>query len=420
MTGQNTTRHKTTQYIYATENNRGKFGPPAWNWEGLKKGDVTLPRVLQTSGYKTIHVGKAHFGPKGSDGENPLNLGFDVNIAGNHWGHPNSYYGEDHYGNHPKYKGEDGKQKLHNNIIGLEKYYGTNTFLTEALTLEANSEISKAVAEKKPFFLYMAHYAVHAPFMSDPRFAAHYKNSDKSKQAQAYATLVEGMDQSLGDILDQLNELGVAENTLVIFLGDNGSDAPLGAQFEHTSSAPLRGNKGTHYQGGVRVPFIAAWAKPDTHNAFQKKLPIPHGIIQGQMGTVMDLFPTLVTLTGSHVRKTHIIDGFNLATQIKGHQNPNRSETFLLHFPHNHRSNYFTSYCADGWKLIYHYHPKTPKSPQYELFHLKDDPFENHDLSRQSPEKLKSMMRAMSQQLIKEGALYPIDADENELKPIIP
>ena len=205
MTGQNATRHGTTTWINPGGNNRGKSGPPEWNWEGLKKGDVTLPGVLRENGYKTIHVGKAHFGPKDHEGSNPLKLGFDVNIAGDCWGRPKSYYGKDHYGNHPKYK-----KGMTHNIPSLEKYHDTDTFLTEALTLEANAQIAAAVKEKKSFYLNMAHYAVHAPFHSDPRFAEYYKDSDKKASAQAYATLIEGMDKSLGDILDQHEKIGLA------------------------------------------------------------------------------------------------------------------------------------------------------------------------------------------------------------------
>jgi arylsulfatase A-like enzyme len=127
------------------------------------------------------------------------------------------------------------------------------------------------VEDGKPFFLYMAHYAVHAPFHSDPRFAKNYKDSGKPANAQAFATLIEGMDKSLGDILDDLDELGVAENTLVFFLGDNGSDAPLGHQHAVACAAPLLGKKGAHYEGGMRVPFIAAWARPNNTNPHQKR-----------------------------------------------------------------------------------------------------------------------------------------------------
>ena len=236
LTGQNATRHRTTNWINAESNNRTPFGPPDWNWKGLTKDIPTMPKVLQQAGYKTIHIGKAHFGCMDSEGENPLNLGFDVNIAGSGIGHPGSYYGEWGYGH---IKGSKARA-----VPDLEKYHGTDTFLSEALTIEANREIAKAVEEKRPFYLNMAHYAVHAPFQADKRFLSRYTDPNKKEQAKAFATLIEGMDKSLGDIMDQLEKLGIAENTLIFFLGDNGGDAPLGEERGYGSSAPLRGKKG--------------------------------------------------------------------------------------------------------------------------------------------------------------------------------
>ena len=417
MTGQNATRHGTTTWISPFGNNRGKYGPKMWNWEGIKKDDVTLPKVLSSAGYKTIHVGKAHFAPVGYVGSDPLNIGFDVNVGGAAWGQPKSYYGKDNYGNHPKYRGQNGKKKLTHNVPNLEKYYGTDTFLTEALTLEANQKIKNAVTENKPFFLNMAHYALHAPFCSDPRFAEHYKDSDKSKGAKAFATLVEGMDKSLGDIMDQLDRLGVGEDTLIVFLGDNGSDAPLGNKYDHTSSAPIRGKKGTHYEGGTRVPFIAAWAQSNPENKWQKKLPIPQGALQNQFGTVMDIYPTLLALTGIKNPAEHIVDGFNISVQLEGKQNSSRPETFLMHFPHSHRSNYYTAYRSGDWKLVYRYDPSGAGIEKHELFNLKSDPFENQNLVLKNPEKLQQMIKNMAKQLESENALYPIDTKGKSLKP---
>jgi arylsulfatase A-like enzyme len=416
MTGQNATRHGTTTWINPSSNNKGKNGPPEWNWTGIKKSDVTLPRVLSANGYRTIHVGKAHFGPLESEGTDPLAVGFDVNVGGASWGRPKSYYAADHYGNHPKYN--KGKSGMTHNVPHLEKYYDTDTFLTEALTLEANAQLAMAVADKTPFFLHMAQYALHSPFNSDPRFAANYERSDKDKGAKAYATLVEGMDKSLGDILDQLETLGVAEDTLVIFLGDNGSDAPLGDKYGHTSSAPLRGKKGSHYEGGMRVPFIAAWAKPDPKNKWQKNLPIAQGVIQPQLGTVMDLYPTILALAGVKNPVDHAVDGIDLAQQFAGKTNPSRPDVFLMHFPHGpHRSSYFTSYRSGDWKVVYDYSPAGKGAPKHELYNLKTDPFENENLATQHPEKMDQMVAAMAKQLEAEGALYPVDASGDELKP---
>ncbi|MBL6710612.1 MAG: sulfatase-like hydrolase/transferase, partial [Planctomycetes bacterium] len=99
LTGQNAARHRVTQWIRSEENNRGEYGPPEWRWVGFQNARATLPGVLQASGYRTIFVGKAHFGPLGEPSEWPTNLGFDVNVAGCSWGQPGSYYGEDGYGN---------------------------------------------------------------------------------------------------------------------------------------------------------------------------------------------------------------------------------------------------------------------------------------------------------------------------------
>jgi len=415
MTGQNAARHRTTNWINPDKDNAGPNGPPQWNWMGLKKGDVTLPRVLEANGYRTIHIGKGHFGPRASQGAEPRNLGFDVNVGGASIGAPGSYYGKDNYGN--------GTRRAGNAVPGLEKYYGTDTFLTEALTLEAKARLSEAVAAGKPFYLYMSHYAVHAPFMSDPRFAAHYADSGKPKPAQAFATLIEGMDKSLGDILDHLDALGVSENTLIFFLGDNGTDAPLGHPHEVACAAPLRGKKGAHYEGGMRVPFIAAWTKANAQNPYQKRLPIPAGAIQGQLAAVYDLFPTLLALTDITPPPDHVLDGSRLATLLTGRRDDNRKEVFLMHYPPSpHRTDYFTCYRDGAWKVVYHYFPsKVSGNSHYQLFHLSEDPFEQQDLSASRPQELRRMMQGLIAALERQKAVYPVDKDgATPLKPKLP
>ncbi|GIW81638.1 MAG: N-acetylgalactosamine-6-sulfatase [Gemmatales bacterium] len=415
LTGQNAARHHTTNWIHPDRNNGGTFGPPAWNWQGLKKDDVTLPRLLQSAGYHTIHVGKGHFGPRQFAGAEPKNLGFDVNVAGCSIGAPGSYYGERNYGR--------GTKRQSHAVPHLEKYHGTKTFLTEALTIEAKARVTEAVEAGKPFFLYFAHYAVHAPFESDPRFAKHYKNSGKPKNAQAFATLIEGMDKSLGDMLDHFEKLGVAENTIVFFLGDNGSDAPLGHQHAVACAAPLRGKKGAHYEGGMRVPFIAAWVKANGSHPSQKKLPIAAGAIQSQMGAVYDLFPTLLALAGAEAPKSHPIDGERLDTLLAGRPDDSRSQRFLMHYPHApHRSNYFTCYRERDWKVIYHYYPaENGRKSHYELFNLSQDPFESTDLSTKEPEQLRRMMQGLVKSLNEYQAQYPLAKDrKTALRPKMP
>jgi arylsulfatase A-like enzyme len=418
MTGQNAARHRTTNWIAPDKNNVGPNGPPDWNWRGLRSDDVSLPKLLQAGGYRTIHVGKGHFGPRDSVGADPQNLGFDVNVGGASFGQPASYYGAKNYGN----IGGDNKKKSPVAVPGLEKYHGTETFLTEALTLEAKTHMTEAVEANKPFFLYFAHYAVHAPFHSDPRFESHYKDSDKPPAAQAFATLIEGMDKSLGDILDHLETLGVAENTLVLFVGDNGSDAPLGHEHAVACAAPLRGKKGSHYEGGVRVPLIAAWGKRDHNKPFQQRLPIPTDRIQTQLASIPDLFPTIAGITGTQIPSDHKVDGARLDTLLVGEPDRTRRESFLMHYPHApHRSDYWTSYRDGEWKVIYHYFPSAAsEGSHYQLFHLWSDPFEQTNLAETRPEELARMMRSMIEELEAADALYPVDSDRQPVRPQLP
>jgi arylsulfatase A-like enzyme len=414
MTGQNSARHRTTYWINPDKNNAGTNGPPDWNWQGLNKQSVTLARQLQTAGYRTMHVGKGHFGPRDSEGANPLNLGFDINVGGASIGQPGSYYGKQNYGNAAK--------KPTHAVPGLEKYYGTDTFLTEALTMEAKSHVSQSVADGKPFFLYFPQYAVHAPFQADPRFADHYESSGKPKPAQAFATLIEGMDKSLGDIMDHLHELGVAKNTLIMFLGDNGSDAPLGEAHEVACAAPLRGKKGSHYEGGMRVPFIASWAERADDSDLQKSWPIANGRVQSQLAAVYDVFPTVLDLCGVDRPSAHVVDGVSLKMLLTGDQDPDRPERFLMHCPHGpHRTDYFTSFRDGEWKVVYHYLPTAVSNgAHYQLFNLQSDPFEQTDLADSNQQVVRGMMTRMAAELRAQHALYPHTADGKPLEPVVP
>ena len=421
MIGQNSARHRTTDYIFPWKNNRlidnrsyplavCQQIPPQWNWTGLRKNDVTLPKLLKQVGYTTIHVGKAHFAPDNSEGKDPRNLGFDVNVAGSCIGAPGSYYGKAAYG-------KKSKNPHARPVPGLDKYHGTDTFLTEALTLEAKAEVDKALAAKKPFFLHMSHYAVHSPFHSDPRFAKNYNT--KGKLAQAYATLIEGMDKSLGDLMDHIEAKGLAKNTLFIFLGDNGGDLPDGPLDGISSSAPLRGRKGAKWEGGMRVPFIAAWTKRDANNEWQKKLPIPANSIRQEFGTCYDLFPTIAEFVNAPIPKGHPVDGQNLSRLLSGKPDPKHRNEFLNHYPHPRRgdSHFFTTWRKGDWKVIYEYLKHGDE--RYALYNLANDPSESHNLASEKPEQLRIMMQGMVRELESRNAVYPVK-DGQRLKPVIP
>jgi arylsulfatase A-like enzyme len=379
---------------------------------GLKKNDVTLPSLLKQVGYKTIHVGKGHFAPDKHTGTDPLNLGFDVNVAGSCIGAPGSYYGNKGFG-------KDSKGAHARPVPGLDKYHGTDTFLTEALTLEAKAEVDKALEEEKPFFLYMSHYAVHSPFNSDPRFAADYRDKGKPPAAQAYATLIEGMDKSLGDLMDHVQAKGVAENTLFIFLGDNGGDCPYGPLDDISACAPLRGRKGAKWEGGMRVPFIAAWGKPAANHRWQKELPIPTGSIRQEVGVCYDVFPTIADFVEAPLPADHAVDGQNLTRLLTGRADPKHRDEFLNHYPHPRRgiSNFFTTWRDGNWKVIYHYLAKG--DDRYSLYDLASDPSESNNLAAGQPEKLRNMMQGMVRELASGGAVYPVK-DGQTLEPMFP
>ena len=414
MTGQNAARHGTTNWINPETDNAGPSGPRDWNWRGLGKQSVTLPRLLQHAGYRTIHVGKGHFGPRGSEGSDPRNLGFDVNVGGASIGQPGSYYGKKNYGAGPK---------ATHAVPGLEKYHGSATFLTDALTQEAKAHVSAAVDDGKPFFLHFAQYAVHAPFEADPRFAPHYASSGKAVQAQAFATLIEGMDASLGEMIDHCVSLGVAEDTLIVFLGDNGSDAPLGGAHEVACAAPLRGKKGSHYEGGMRAPLIVAWAAPAPNRPHQQRLPAPAGAVQSRIAAVHDLFPTILAVAGLNAPPGHTVDGEPLDELLGGRPAAPRRGSFLMHYPHApHRSDYFTAFRTDDWKVVYHYFPSAgSEGARYQVFHLKSDPFESINLAPSQPAELRRLMEQLTSALEAHRARYPVAGDGvTPLKPVMP
>lgn len=410
MTGQYSARHHTTNWINSESDNRNTYGPYGWGWDGLSPEDYTLPRLLSDQGYRTIHVGKAHLGNNESPAADPLKVGFDINIAGSSIGEPGSYFGEDGYGLLKGYKPRA--------VPGLDKYHGTDTFLTEALTLEALGQIDEAVEDGSPFFLYMSHYAVHTPHQTDPRFISHYEGDDsKPANAKGFATLIEGMDKSLGDILDHLVEKGIAGNTLVIFMGDNGTGLYLGTDRDYCSSAPLRGMKGTEFEGGMRVPCIIAWAAPED-NPSQARLPIKPDIVRTEVASICDIYPTLAAFVGADIPSDHAVDGQDLSPLLGGGPEPaSHKDEFLMHFPHEHRGSYFTVWRHDKWKLIYYYNPNHPEKPQCSLFNLKRDPFETRDLSSRCPGRVRKLLNEMILKLEETGAQYPVDFRGDPIPP---
>ena len=403
MTGQSAVRHRVTTWTHPKSSkidtglveSSGIKSPPEWRIMGLDRSLPLLPRLLKDAGYRTLFAGKAHFGPDDTPSGNPLNLGFDVNIAGFGGGGPGSYWGTYNYSaNH-----RTGEHVW--DVPGLEKYHGTDTFLTEAITLEMNDAIKESVNKRQPFFAYMSHYAVHAPWLyPDSRFVENYPSL--KGQGLAFATLVEGMDKSLGDMLRHLDDLGVAEETLVIFLSDNGS--------AWASNAPYRDKKGSRFEGGLRVPMIVAWAKPNPKHPLQKRYPIEIGTVEHDMVTCVDVMPTLIKLANANLPADALIDGHDLSPYFFGEPGMHRPQEFLTHFPHRHRNTLFSTLRIDRWKIIYQY-----ANASWELYNLEEDPWETENLVRVERDRAKQMAIALIERLDSQKAQYPVDIRTNQI-----
>jgi len=374
MTGRNSARHAVTDWV----GGGGAGSPTNWRSAGMVASEISLPKLLKAGGYRTIHIGKGHF----SDSTVPVtSIGFDVNVGGFDWGHPHSgYIGTPGYGGMP----------------GLEAYDGS-IFLTRALTIEANKTLDNAVAEGRPFFLNMSFYAVHAPFTTNPDATNTYSTAVNANHAK-FATMVEGMDNAIGQIRQKLVDLGVAENTLIIFLGDNGSDSPAttqdGLPLGSFSDWPMRGMKGSKWEGGIRVPMIACWAAVNSSNTFQQALPIPTNSVETDIVTSWDVPVTLLGVTGLAGAVGFGEDGHDLRPYLAGIPGTHRPQEILIHYPHNHRSDYFTLLRQGSLKLIYNYQDNS-----HQLYDLASDPTESTNLAVAQPETLTRMARTLAQKL---------------------
>ena len=416
MTGLNAARHRVTNWTLRknASNDRGhpRLAFPLWNTNGFSpEPDIertvhakALPAYLRAAGYRTIHVGKAHFGAIGTPASDPGNVGFDVNVAGHAAGGPGSFLGKQNFSAAWR-KGDRVWD-----VPDLETYHGENLFLTEALTLEANQAVDQAVADGKPFLLYMSHYAVHVPFAVDSRFYHKYRDAGVDHTEAMYAAMVEGMDKSLGDILANVERHGLSDETIVLFMSDNGGLSAHGRGGKpHTHNKPLSSGKGSAHEGGVRVPMIVSW--PGVTDA---------GSVCGQPVIIEDFFPTILELAGvSPIEQIGgVIDGRSFVNLLRGDQDQAREDRPLVwHFPNN--------WGPDGpgigpssairlgdWKLIY-YH----ESQQYELFNLAEDLGEQTNLVERQPDVRDRLAAELGEYLASVKAQMPIVKASRETVP---
>jgi arylsulfatase A-like enzyme len=384
--------------------------PPAWNMNGLQQDDVTLSRLLQEAGYRTIHVGKAHFGAVGTSGADPKNLGFDVNIAGHAAGGPASYYGEHHFTVAGRQGKEPGSAPSVWDIPGLEAYHGEDIYLTEALTIEAEKAIEAAVKADRPFYMNFAPYAVHAPIMANKRYLDSYDELDDREAA--YATMIESVDAALGSLVATLDELAIADQTIIVFHSDNGGlsahargEAPDG-ELKHTHNAPLRSGKGSAYEGGTRVPAIIAWPGVVAGGTSCNTPIISH-----------DLFPTILAMAGVEPPADHAprVEGCDITPLLEQEETwPGAGRSLFWHQPHQWGAagpgiQPFTSIRAGDWKLIYFHADR-----RFELYNLARDIGEAQDLAAEHPKQVAALAARMDAWIEAQGVQLSRDKETGE------
>ncbi|EKB51149.1 sulfatase [Cecembia lonarensis] len=411
LTGMNPARHGVTNWTLrkdiSTDHEDEVLEFPAWNLNGLQPVDTinnsifatTLPSILRAHGYHTIHVGKAHWGAMDTPGANPLNLGFDINIAGHAAGGLGSYLGENNFGN-----ATPGAHTLPWGVPGMEKYHGHSIHLTEALTLEAIAALNEAKKKDQPFFLYFSHYTVHIPLEADERFYDKYQNLEEPEAK--YASMVEGMDKSLGDIMNYLQQNNLDENTIIIFISDNGGlSATARGGIPHQHSSPLNSGKGSAYEGGIRIPMLIKWPN----------VTVPGSSFEDYL-IIEDLFPSLLhmaNVTTPTIVQT--VDGENLTPHLQGKaQGKFREKPLIWHYPNNWGPTGpgigATSTIREGdWKLVYWY-----KYEKRELFNIREDIGELIDRSTENPEKVMELAKKLADYLKEVNAFRPKDKRSGE------
>ena len=380
QTGKYPARLHITDYIPGEKvPKNSRFRLPDW-LQHLPLEETNLATVLKRQGYATAHIGKWHLG----GGEFlPQYHGFDTNIAGGEAGHPASYFWP--YGN----------TNNANHVPDLAARGGvTGEYLTDRLTDEAVTFIEQN--KDKPFFLNFCHYAVHAPLMGKQELidaAADRPGADGQSNA-VYAAMVKSVDESVGRILDKLDELHLADHTLVVFNSDNGGAVHFGNP-PATSNYPLRNGKGSAYEGGLRVPLLM-------------RLPgvVRAGAVCDTPVITMDYFPTLLELAGAPPEAARTaVDGVSIVPLLRGESFTPHPDLFW-HYPHYWNSGKVSPYSvvrSGDWKLIRFYETGTE-----ELYNLKDDLSERHDLAAANPAKRAELSAKLDAWLKSVGAQLPV------------
>jgi arylsulfatase A-like enzyme len=369
LTGQYPARLHITDWIAGHQRPHAKLLPPDWT-QHLPLETVTVAERLSAAGYATASIGKWHLG---GPAFHPEHQGFDENKGGCDRGLPPSYFSP---------------YKIPTLTDGPEGEYLTDR--------EAAEAVAFITAHKDgPFFLYLPHYCVHTPIQAKPDVTAKYAAKAAPRQAprnDAYAAMVESVDDALGRILATLDELGLRDTTAIFFTSDNGGLA------EVTDNRPLRAGKGSAYEAGVRVPFIVRWPGV-TEPGSTSDVPV----------ITPDIPATILAGTGVGADPAAPLDGRDLTAVLAG--GPLDREALYWHYPHYHPGG-ATPYSAirsGPWRLVHFY-----EDDRDELYDLAADPSETIDLAAKQPERAEALREKLDAWLTEVGAQMPLPNPDHD------
>jgi arylsulfatase A-like enzyme len=383
LTGKNPVTVDITDYIPGKQyekQQRGieitdKYLAPEFNHQ-LPLEEVTLAEILQQEGYATASIGKWHLG---GEGYLPTQQGFDINIAGNHMGLPPSYYFP--------YTAEHFDFEITHLPLTEDSLYLTDRLGNEAITfIEENSG--------HPFFLYLPFYTVHTPWEGKPELVQKYRqilaaSEDTIQRDPQFLAMIESLDQNVGKVMQALEKQQLTENTLVIFVSDNGGlNVKRGNQVFGSYNYPLRGGKATLYEGGLRVPTIIQWPGK-----------VAAGQVSDELIISTDIFPTVLQAFG--VESDVTPEGVSLWPHLTENQLVDR-ETFYWHYPHYHRSKPGSVIREGDYKLIHYF-----EDNRSELYNLKNDLREQNDLAGELPAIASALEEKLNRWLQNNNAKFP-------------
>jgi arylsulfatase A-like enzyme len=372
MTGKYPARlHMTVWYESSANPPRGRKLVPPITVGNMPHSEVTIAEVLHGAGYLTAHVGKWHLGDAA---HYPQTQGFDVNIGGTFWGAPTTFFypysGTGTFGDEFRY------------VPHLE-FGEPGEYLTDRLTDEAIRVLDHAGTG--PFFLNMCWHTVHTPIEAKEPVVQRY--ADKLRPAMhhqnaTYAAMVESLDENVGRILKKIDELGIADRTVVFLTSDNGGYINKYRGQTVTNNAPLRSGKGSLWEGGVRVPLLVRWPGVT-----------PAGGVCTEPVVSTDFYPTILQMAGLKGDAKHNadMDGLSLVPLLKDPQVTLDRDAIYFHYPHYYPTTTpVSSVRARDWKLL-EFH----EDMHVELYNLREDPSEEKDLAADMPERATQLRRQL-------------------------